>query len=536
MLEVLLLILYAASLSYAFGVTSILVIMKIAGEHEPWHMRSPLVVVIGFATISLIISCLHFFIPIDWRCHLFVWLILLALVFSNKKELVSVFPDLMYRIRKSMWFNLLLLCIALISVTIKPGTGDIADYHLQAIKWAEHYKNLPGIGNFNRPLVNNNWWFNLQAFFGLHDLGLQSVYVLNGLWYLLLMIYFARNVGEHAQRLFRVPVIIFLILTVKTAFIGSVTPDIVITGIIFLCFDLYLESNAHQSSKGFYTILIALLIFWGITIKATALLLLLLTGIMVLSLYKHKHFFKYVLLIAGIGGLWLLPWFAGNVVRGGYLLYPFNQVDLFHVDWKVPASYFEYDKIVLKGWGRINYADIYQTVQMPLTKWVPIWFSNLDVFNKAIIIGFVLAIISLCVKLYQQKQYIVPFIAALVGFAMLFNSGPHMRFMYGYIIVTIGLALSQYPLPAVKWARKAYMAFLALMTLLLVIKNHEQLSLLKPNPYPQHTLQKSTINGFEVYLVNSNNLCWDQFPCTYYIAHKTVLRSADINDGFRVEE
>ncbi len=533
MVEVLFLMLYAGTLSYAVGVTTVLYIMKLTGEHEPWHLRSPLVLVVGLAVISLFVSVLHFFIPIDWRCHTFVWLALGAGFFFNRKQLISIFPDLIYRIRKSLWFNLLLLAVAVVSVCIKPGNGDIADYHLQAIKWAEHYKNLLGIGNFNRPLVNNNWWFNLQAFFGWHSAGVNSVYVLNGIWFIVLMIYFTRNVSEIKQRLFRVPVILFLLLTVKTAFIGSVTPDIVITGIIFLCFDLYLEST-QSASKSFYSILISLLIFWAITIKATALLLLCLTALLLWELRSNKQFFKSIFLIAVFGIIWLAPWFAGNVVRGGWLLYPFNQIDLFNVDWKVPESYFEYDKIVLKGWGRIPFSDIYETAKMPYSAWVSVWFNNLDIFNKALIIAFIFSLISIAVNALRKKIFPVQIVAALIGVFMLFNSGPHMRFMYGYMIVIMGCALMQYAIPALKYARKAYMAALAVLLVFVVIKEHEKITLIEPLPYPSYQLQETSINGFTVYLPNSNTPCWVQFPCSPYIAEGTVLRTENIEDGFKV--
>lgn len=536
MLEVLLLMLYASIIGYAAGVTTILFIMKLTGEHEPWHLRSPLVVIIGFAVISCIVSLLHFIIPIDWRCHVIVWIFITASLTACQKQMISVLPDLMYRIRKSIWFNLLLLLTAIISVAIKPGSGDIADYHLQAIKWSEYYKLLPGIGNFNRPLVNNNWWFHLQAFFGLRNMGVQSVYVLNGVWYVLLMIYFSRNVFETKQRLFRVPVILFLLLTVKTAFIGSVTPDIVITGIIFLCFDLFLESRQSNASKGFYSLIISLLIFWGITIKATALLLVFLIIILLWYLRSSKQVWLYVSIIAVFGCIWLLPWLAGNVVRGGFLLYPFNQIDVFQVDWKVPASYFEYDKIVLKGWGRIPYSNIYETAQLSYEQWVPVWFNQLDLFNKGMVLAFVASLLSLLIISIKQKSFPIQTLAALAGWFMLFNSGPHMRFMYGYMVVMMGIALSQYTLPAFNMARKAYMGVVALMLCWLIWHNQDKITLIKPLRYPQHTLTQSQINQFPVFVVQSNNLCWDQFPCTYYIADKIMLRTSDINDGFKVAQ
>jgi hypothetical protein len=75
-----------------------------------------------------------------------------------------------------------------------------------------------------------------------------------------------------------------------------------------------------------------------------------------------------------------------------------------------------------------------------------------------------------------------------------------------------------------------------LLLIWLSVTHSDKLSFFHTQPYPQQKLTQSSISGFAVYMVQSNNLCWDQFPCTYYISDKIMLRTPDINDGFKVKE
>jgi hypothetical protein len=157
-------------------------------------------------------------------------------------------------------------------------------------------------------------------------------------------------------------------------------------------------------------------------------------------------------------------------------------------------------------------------------------------FNIGLVLAFIASFVSLLITSFKQKSFPVQILAALAGWVMLFNSGPHMRFMYGYMVVIMGIALSQYNLPSFAWARKAYMGILFLLLIWLSVTHFDKLSFFHTQPYPQQKLTQSSISGFPVYVVQSNNLCWDQFPCTYYIADKIMLRTPDINDGFKVKE
>lgn len=142
---------------------------------------------------------------------------------------------------------LISLIIAVLSICSRPGIGDIADYHLQALKWAEQYKNIIGLGNFNRPLANNNWWFNIQALFGNAS---HSIYVLNALMFILVFTFLINNDNQNKMlKMFGFVLAGFVAVSTKTAFVGSVTPDYAITNLIFICSYLFLSYHFSKEKN-----------------------------------------------------------------------------------------------------------------------------------------------------------------------------------------------------------------------------------------------------------------------------------------------
>lgn len=50
----------------------------------------------------------------------------------------------------------------------------------------------------------------------------------------------------------------------------------------------------------------------------------------------------------------LAPWLVRNVLISGWLIYPFAAIDLFSVDWKIPASYLQNEFGSDQGLGTLS--------------------------------------------------------------------------------------------------------------------------------------------------------------------------------------
>lgn len=529
------LLFYGLTLSFLIGKFSWSYLQKWAGIPLNQYLHFAIFPVIGLAAMSPFIGIYHLFFSIDVYLHVFF----LSWLFGAHKMCLVWLKEVWLEIKEHKWVYVLLFVGALLSIIGRPGVGDIADYHLQAIKWAENFPNIMGLGNFNRPLANNNWWFNMHAFLGFSWLGVSSVYVGNAVFFISLFswFYFSEpiSVGHQWMRFFFAA---FIILSLKTAFVGAVTPDFVVTLMIYLSIDLFIiGSNRNDLKKGSYLLLI-LLISWVLTVKATAIVFFMLPFLWFIHFVRQKEFnllAKSILLAL----VFLVPWIIGNVLICGYLLYPFNGIDLFNVDWKVPGYYFDFDKIVLSSWGKVGGQDIYVTQKMRFWEWMPIWLSRLDVLNKALVAGFVASTPVLLFFMSKNKKAIWPILFVLLSFLIIFLNGPHPRFLFGYMVSSLAFVFyfigDRIPFKIPSIALPILGALLSGFLLYKLIADGSlQMGFIKPKPYPNEVLEERSLGNFKFHVSKQTNLCWDKFPSTYYFIDSVELRGANVVEGFKV--
>jgi hypothetical protein len=530
-----LLLAYGLILSYLIGKFSWNFLLKVFQVHSMDTFHIALYPVIGMATMSVFIGVYHFFFKIDVILHIFFLSWVLSAHQSSKIWLVEAWDEL----KKNQWVYLLLLLGALLSIVSRPGVGDIADYHLQAIKWAENYPNILGLGNFNRPLANNNWWFNLQAFFGFSWLGVPSVYVGNAMFFICLFSWFyLSETVSLAHRWMRFFFAAFIILSLKTAFVGAVTPDIVVTLMIYLSLDLFIIGSNRNNLQHALYILMILLMSWVLTVKATAIVFFMLPFWWFMQWVRQREWAligRSILLAL----VFLVPWLIGNVLICGYLLYPFNGIDLFAVDWKVPGYYFDFDKVVLSSWGKVPNQDIFITQKMSLQAWMPIWISNLDLLNKALFFGFLSSLPVVWFFMLKKRALIWPILFIQLSFLIIFMNGPHPRFLFGYMVSNLAFVF-YFIGPSLKFDLPIRLlpilgVVLGIFLLWRLIMNGEMAySLIVPKAYPNENLAIEKRGTFQFHVSKQTNPCWDKFPSTYYFIDSVELRGSTVENGFKV--
>lgn len=80
----------------------------------------------------------------------------------------------------------------------------------------------------------------------------------------------------------------------------------------------------------------------------------------------------------GLGCCWLYYCFSfliRNIIISGYILYPYAQLDFFHVDWKMPKELVVFDHNEIIVWGR-NLNDV-RKYDWGIESWFPIWWETL---------------------------------------------------------------------------------------------------------------------------------------------------------------
>ena len=148
---------------------------------------------------------------------------------------------------------------------------------------------------------------------------------------------------------------------------------------------------------------------FGITLKLTAGVLLLLLLKPAYELFKERRYREIVLCL--LTGLFVLaPWMLRTAFLSGYLLYPFPALDVLHVDWKIDAAAAALDAAEIKTWGRgLNNAAL---AGLPVKEWFPHWFQTmlpatgklLILADLACIVIFAVFAIRLLIKAVRKEN------------------------------------------------------------------------------------------------------------------------------------
>jgi len=539
----LLLILHAFVISYLIGKILIGPLAKWF-KVEQENLIPAYFALIGLCIIGLMSGIFHLFFALNQ----YFYYLLLLIIFASFRKVVVAAKEFINHFKENGFAVLLLLLAAVISVVARPGTGDIGDYHLQAIQWAEKYQNITGLGNFNRPLANNNWWFNLQAVFGLGFIGLKSIYILNALFFVLTMaILIFEKVEDNFLNVFRYVLATFVALSTKTAFVGSVTPDYIVTCLIFISSYSFLKYYSQEKPKAMYLLILVFISAFSITIKLTSVFIILLALIAIWEIAGKRIDFKLFLKFDLLYALFFIPWLIGNVIISGWLVYPISSVDLFSFDWKLPKDVLDYERFSIMQWGKIPFNDIYATAQLSISEWLPIWFKNLDLFNRTLVlatlISLIVSMLILSVKRNANRNFYIILAFAITGIALCLGNGPHIRYAFGYIMVL--LAINSSYIYSQQFDKKIlglryFFIFLSLIPILVIsgrlwrdgiLPN----SILKPQEYPLIEVPLRNIGNQKVYITHQNSSCWDNFPCSYYMVKGCELRGGEVSDGFKVK-
>ena len=482
----------------------------------------------GLALLAWLTAMVHFFLPIDKRLQSGVLVIAIG-QFALFPEQWNVFKKWLLN-----WQTLVLIFIGAIALIGRSGFGDIADYHLQAVKWAEKFPTILGLGNFNRPLSNNNWWFNLQALFGFGIGNALSLYCLNTLMAIVSLKWVLSNLfnTKNLEKGIWAGLGLFAVFSFKTAFAGSISPDFPISLLVMICTLEFLQLVQNQFSKT-GLIQLGILICFAISIKLNAIPLF----VLLLAALFFKFNTKILGLLTLIGFVYVLPWFSGNVMVSGWLAYPISQVDIFNVDWKVPASVLDFERFSILQWGKIPGAPIAETAQLRLGEWLPKWFLQHDRINQGVMFMVCLSVLMLLIQpsTYKQPTKWIVFLFGLVGLLFCLSNGPHIRYAFGYFWLLIGLAIgSSYKLLFPK--QMAYF-ILSLALILSVFKSSSHQfgshAWFKPDAYPKVPLTQLQMGQESPLVTSQNSACWDQFPCSYYMVPGCELRGNTYESGFK---
>jgi len=456
---------YAAALFYLYGLLFVKILNKILKTKEEPSFW--ILLWLGLIGITIIVAYASLFTKIGVAFHLSVVLIGIAYLLFDYKYIKNA---TMQFIRKLPRVSTLIIIFFIVSsstvlvfsarehtVAWRLVSYDTAFYHLQTVKWTKEYRAVPGIGNLHWRLAYNSFWFLSQAFFDISIFNSKSFYVLSGFIIILMIGTCFSGINKLSNKKMESASFIKALLLFSLVFLIRLLPsssnDAPAGLLIFTVFLLSIENIKRKRNSHFYDVLIIILCLFAITIKLSTFPLVLIAGYFAFNLLKKKDkktIYKNALILAALSLIILAPWFSRYVILSGYLVYPFPQIDIFDVDWKIPLEEVKIDAITIENWAKKGKVI---TRKISFDEWIWPWLKqNLtnSEFLKLLGVSSFLFLISIFINfkfcLKYLKKYWILYLAAVLGMLFWFFKAPAIRFGFGFITILSSLLI----LPFVK--------------------------------------------------------------------------------------
>lgn len=465
---------------------------------------------------------------------------------NKVKSLIQITP----------WQWAIFFCILLATAAWTVGVPNHSDtnlYHNQAIQWIEKYGVVPGLGNLHNRFAYNSAFMPLQALFSLEWLLDQSLHTMNGYICCIFLVYAILTCRAwklekiQTSDFFKFATIIYIFYTRDD--ISSPSSDILTLLLVLYICQKWCEYVENKISDEMSYALLAVIAVYAVTVKLSSAVTVMLAIYPAFILLKKRDWKKIVLNI-GLGLIIAIPWLARNVVISGYLVYPYPQIDLFKVDWKMPASILSYDSQEIMVWGRgIRDVSLYD---LPLWKWFPTWYEQQSM-KWLVIVGLLstfLIIVKLLYKVIKEKKLDFSTdllsVYTVVALVVWLNSAPLMRYGMVYLMLPVCVLGGNIFGGVERFYSVQRCLKIAMGVCMLIILGTYTSKVLEINAYFMQenyewalTERVEWENGCSIWYLTGSDLCsYDVFPCVPYkeMVNKIELRGEDFADGFKIKD
>ena len=469
MLLIILSWIYITCLSYVIGV-ALHAFLQRAFDTERADLHFTLKCLSGLAAITFVsmLSCL--FMPLGGLFQLVLLLITAVCAISGRSALKASWKADCKRWQEGNWI-IRLMFIAFIFVMAKlsyaPSSHhDDGLYYSTTIKWLQEYGTVKGLANLNPRIAFNSSWHILQAAFGFPFLHLGLFNDMNGLLFLLVLLYSMggilallkgqATVQNLLRTFFMLPVLAFHfhatsdIILFNVNFISSSSADVPACLLTWMIFLLFLEGakgvdgTAESRHIRLQDILVIGYSVWVLTIKLSYAPILILSGFILVKALIARQI-KTALYLGAASLLFLIPWITRTALLSGYLFFPFSRIDLLHVAWKLPLKDILWHENAVKAFPLG--ADLNRPFDIPFSKWFPAWFAGLDFIRQVVLGSAILSFVGYAViavrysfsgdrQFFARHQRPVVFVlAGTAGILFWLLKGPDFRFGYGFLCI-----------------------------------------------------------------------------------------------------
>ncbi len=395
------------------GITTFIIgygVLRVITRHLPYcTLNADAYFMCGLVSVTVYAQFFSLFSGVGQAANLVLCVLCALIILVNRKAFAETVRLMVFSTEETFSrfvFGAVLVLFLIFAYGASRGMihYDTGLYHAQSIRWIEEYGAVRGLGNLHCRLAYNSSSFALSALYSMAFLGGPSFHCAAG-WLSFLLAVVCLSIGKslRAGRIrtsdFARVMCVYYLVNIFDEMISPAS-DYFMVLVAFYIVIRWLD----LSERGEKTILpYALLCVLGVflmTVKLSAALILLLTVYPTCRLTGEKRWGETGAYL-GLGILTALPFFIRNVVISGWLVYPFTQIDLFDVVWKIPRGLADYDAREIQVWGR-GYTDVAQ-FDMPVREWLPGWFGTLAGSDKV----FVLAAVAAVAVLLAEAAYLI---------------------------------------------------------------------------------------------------------------------------------
>lgn len=366
---------YIGILSFLIGFSGYMFLRKRWKQLPPFSVLS--VIIMGIAVITVYAEFVSIFYKISALAHLFMAAVAVASGVVNRRRIYEYFRE--KHIRISLW-EAVFYCGLVVFFAFFASRGefhtDTNIYHAQNIRIYEEYGLIKGMANLQLHYGYNSAYLAFAAIFSMKWLLPWSLHTTTGFIAAVMGLDACRHLKTFGSRRHHlsdagyVSVLIYdLVILVR-----SMSPATDFTTMLFALFFMtrWLKAAEQDAPDIVYAFLCVFAVFVG-TMKLSAIAAAAAFVYPCCLLVKRRQWKDiFMCLLAGV--CVLAPFLIRNVLISGWLVYPFDKIDLFDVVWKVPVEYLITDSDQIKVWARCLY-DV-DKVNLPLREWLPVWWDG----------------------------------------------------------------------------------------------------------------------------------------------------------------
>lgn len=409
-----------------------------------WKFQLIDYLVTGIASITVYAAFFSIAYKVGMVAHLLLFVAALVSGLGNRKEVSALWQGA--KIIIFSWEGFFFFCFIL-GIAFFTSRGnfhtDTHIYHAQNIRLYEEYGLIKGMANLQLHYGYNSLYLAFAAIMSLSWLLPWSLHTTTGFIELILCLYALHHLKSfpyrknHLEDAGCIAILLYALVNVT----GSMSPA---TDYPTMFLSIYMgaawlratEKKAHYSV---YALLSVFAVFLG-TMKLSAISMVFVVLYPAFFLIKEKEW-KKIGIYVGLGILVLAPYLIRNVLLSGWLIYPFESIDLFNVSWKVPLEYLLVDAYQIKVWGRCLY-DI-NLIDMPIKEWLPIWWDSQDRYLQMLLLANILGLLlAICnvgykgIKKLEIRIELVILYGGLCASALLwFFMAPFIRYGLGFLLL-----------------------------------------------------------------------------------------------------